>query len=57
MLPSNGVAFGKDNTETNFAWAVYAGLSYKVTPGVTIDLSYRYTGYRRCQQRRPHQLP
>lgn len=38
-----GVAFAKDNTETNFAWAVYAGLSYKVTPGLTIDLSYRYT--------------
>jgi opacity protein-like surface antigen len=22
---------------------VYAGLAYKVTPGLTIDLSYRYT--------------
>ena len=41
-VPNNGVAFGKDNTETNFAWAVYGGLSYDVTPAVTIDLSYRY---------------
>ena len=39
----SGVAFAKDNSETNFAWAAYAGLSYKVTPGLTIDLSYRYT--------------
>ena len=36
-VPNNGVAFGKDNTETNFAWAVYGGLSYDVTPAVTID--------------------
>jgi opacity protein-like surface antigen len=42
-VPNGGVAFAKDNSETNFAWAVYAGLSYKVTPGLTIDLSYRYT--------------
>jgi opacity protein-like surface antigen len=41
-VPNNGVAFGKDNTETNFAWAAYGGLSYDVTPAVTIDLSYRY---------------
>jgi opacity protein-like surface antigen len=42
-VPVDGVAFAKDNTETNFAWALYAGLAYKVTPGLTIDLSYRYT--------------
>jgi opacity protein-like surface antigen len=42
-VPQNGVAFAKDNTESNFAWAVYGGLSYDVTPAVTIDLSYRYT--------------
>ena len=41
-VPTNGIAFGKDNTETNFAWAVYAGLAYDVTPGLTIDLTYRY---------------
>ncbi|HEX2449170.1 MAG TPA: outer membrane beta-barrel protein [Methyloceanibacter sp.] len=42
-VPTGGVAFAKDNTETNFAWALYAGLAYKVTPGLTIDLAYRYT--------------
>jgi len=42
-VPTGGVAYARDNTETNFAWALYAGLSYKVTPGLTIDLSYRYT--------------
>jgi opacity protein-like surface antigen len=26
----------------NFAWAAYAGLAYKVTPGFTIELAYRY---------------
>lgn len=42
-VPNGGVAFAKDNTETNFAWAVYGGLAYNVTPAVIIDLSYRYT--------------
>ncbi len=42
-VPRASVAFGRDNNETNFAWAVYGGLAYKVTPGLTIDLSYRYT--------------
>ena len=42
-VPQNSVAYGQDNTETNFAWAVYAGLSYKVNPSLTLDLSYRYT--------------
>jgi opacity protein-like surface antigen len=41
-VPNLGVAFAKNHTETNFAWALYAGLAYDVTPGVTIDLSYRY---------------
>jgi opacity protein-like surface antigen len=42
-VPNLGVAFASDNTETNFAWALYAGLAYEVTPGLTIDLAYRYT--------------
>jgi opacity protein-like surface antigen len=41
--PNNGVAFARDHSETNFAWAFYAGLSYKVTPSLTLDLTYRYT--------------
>jgi opacity protein-like surface antigen len=42
-VPNLGVAYGQDNSQTNFAWAVYAGLSYKVNPSLTIDLAYRYT--------------
>jgi opacity protein-like surface antigen len=41
-VPNNSVFYGADNTETNFAWAVYGGLAYDVNPSVTIDLSYRY---------------
>ncbi len=31
-----------DHTETNFAWALYAGVSYDVTSQFTMDLGYRY---------------
>ncbi len=30
------------NDEWNLAWAVHAGLAYKVTPGFTVELAYRY---------------
>jgi opacity protein-like surface antigen len=42
-VPNGSVFYGADHTQTNFAWGVYAGLAYDVTPGLTIDLSYRYT--------------
>lgn len=42
-VPNGGISYGADNTETNFAWAVYGGLAYEVNPSVTLDLSYRYT--------------
>lgn len=35
-------AYGEDNTKTNFAWALYAGVSYDVTSQFTMDLGYRY---------------
>lgn len=38
----NGNNFATDNTQWNFAWAVHAGLAYKVTPGFTVELAYRY---------------
>jgi len=43
-VPNNSVSYGADHSETNFAWAVYGGLSYDVNPSVTLDLSYRYLG-------------
>lgn len=42
-VPNGGVAYGVDNTETNFAWAAYGGVAYDVNESVTLDLSYRYT--------------
>ncbi len=42
-VPNNSVFYAQSNTETNFAWAVYGGLAYDVTPSLTLDLSYRYT--------------
>jgi opacity protein-like surface antigen len=41
-VPQSGVAFGGDNTSTNFAWALHAGVSYDVSPQTVIDLTYRY---------------
>jgi len=32
----------KDKTTTNFAWALYAGVSYDLTPNLTFDAAYRY---------------
>jgi opacity protein-like surface antigen len=34
--------FGKDASQWNFAWALYAGLGYAVTPNLTLEFSYRY---------------
>ena len=41
-VPQRSAFFGADHTNTNFAWALYAGTSYDVTPQLTLDLSYRY---------------
>jgi opacity protein-like surface antigen len=42
-VPNNSVFYAADNSQTNFAWAVYGGLAYDVNQSVTLDLSYRYT--------------
>ncbi|HTK14726.1 MAG TPA: outer membrane beta-barrel protein [Xanthobacteraceae bacterium] len=39
---NNSVAFGDTASKNSFAWALYAGLAYKVTPGFTVELAYRY---------------
>ena len=31
-----------DNDKTHFAWALYAGLGYAVTPNLKLELGYRY---------------
>lgn len=40
LQPSGGYA--NAGTVTNFAWAVHAGLAYKVTPNFTVELAYRF---------------
>jgi opacity protein-like surface antigen len=35
-------AYAEDASKWNFAWALHAGLSYKVTQSMSIDLGYRY---------------
>jgi opacity protein-like surface antigen len=39
---TNAVTFADDASKWNFAWAVHAGMTYKVTPSMSIDLGYRY---------------
>jgi opacity protein-like surface antigen len=40
--PFPASTFAADGSKWNFAWALHAGLAYKVTPGLTIELAYRY---------------
>jgi opacity protein-like surface antigen len=37
-----GVAFGDTFSKWNFAWALHAGLAYKVTRNFTLEFAYRY---------------
>jgi opacity protein-like surface antigen len=39
---SNSVTYGADAGKWNFAWALHAGLAYKLTPSATIELGYSY---------------
>jgi opacity protein-like surface antigen len=40
--PNGGVYSAQEASKTNLAWALHAGLAYKVTPGFTVELAYRY---------------
>jgi len=37
-----GLAFGDNVSKWNFAWALHAGLAYRVSPNFTVELAYRY---------------
>lgn len=39
-VPSS--AYAASASKWNFAWAVHAGLAYKVSPSLTMELAYRY---------------
>jgi opacity protein-like surface antigen len=38
----SSVVYAADNGKWNFAWALHAGLAYRVTPNVTVELGYSY---------------
>jgi opacity protein-like surface antigen len=40
VLPA--LAFGDNVSKWNFAWALHAGVAYRVTPSFTVELAYRY---------------
>jgi opacity protein-like surface antigen len=40
--PTNGVAFAHDESKFAFAYALHAGLGYKVSNSLTMELAYRY---------------
>jgi len=35
-------AFGENLSKWNFAWALHAGVAYRVSPNFTVELAYRY---------------
>jgi opacity protein-like surface antigen len=39
---AGGGGWAGPGTKTNFAWALHAGLAYRVTPAFTVELAYRY---------------
>jgi opacity protein-like surface antigen len=41
--------YADDHSKWSFAWALYAGLAYQVTPSFTVDLSYRYVNLGSAQ--------
>jgi len=41
-VETGGGGWSQPSTQTNFAWALQAGLAYKVTPNFAVELSYRY---------------
>ncbi|ARQ02547.1 outer membrane protein [Pseudorhodoplanes sinuspersici] len=41
-VPNNGIAYANNNSQWEMAWALHAGLAYKVNKNFTAELSYRY---------------
>lgn len=44
-LGTSGRGTGRNSSNWNFAWALYAGIGYNVTKNLNIDLTYRYLSY------------
>ena len=41
-LQNHSFNYAGEASKWNFAWAVHAGLAYKVSPGLTLELAYSY---------------
>ena len=41
-IANAALAFAKDKSETDLAWALHAGLAYDVTPNFKMEFAYRY---------------
>jgi len=41
-LVTNGLHWADDNSEWNFAWALYAGVGFEIAPNLLFDIGYRY---------------
>jgi opacity protein-like surface antigen len=39
---TQGVAYASSASKWNFAWALHAGISYRVTPALSFEFAYRY---------------
>ncbi len=42
---TGGRGFGRDSSQWNLAWALYAGVAYNVSKNFKIELAYRYLNY------------
>jgi opacity protein-like surface antigen len=43
-----------DASKWNFAWALYAGMAYQVTPAFTVEFTYRYVNLGKATTGAPH---
>jgi opacity protein-like surface antigen len=41
-LQNHSFNYAGEASQWNFAWAIHAGLAYKVSPGLTLELAYSY---------------
>ena len=48
-LGISSTTFADDHSKWSFAWAVYAGLAYQVTPNFNVELAYRYVNLGSAQ--------
>jgi opacity protein-like surface antigen len=44
-IGTSGRGTGRNSSEWNFAWALYAGVGYSITKNFNVDFTYRYLSY------------